>query len=130
MAKEENVVLYAYLAQAGASGASGFKGTAVIQASNEQLKNKIRQETRSAGAEVVIVPPEEWQPPAIPSANQQDLIPVFQTVLVKVIDHMVRNNLPTPDPSSLIKGGTVMPNPVSGRILFVYRVRLPVPASG
>ena len=119
-------VLYAYLAQAKtSSGVPGFGRTHVNLATDEQLKGKIRSQAGSPGAEVVIVSPDEWKPPQFNSVSQQELMRNFPAVMDRVTRHMAKAGLPRMSQQTLIREGTVMPNPVSGRVIFVYKVKQP-----
>ena len=114
--------LYAFIARVGASGVPGFRRTVVMEASDDRLKDKIRQQTGCSDADVVLVQPEEWNPPQFRSVDQQELTGKFPQVMMRVTDHLKKAGLPNIDQNKLIREGTVMPNPMSGRILFVYKI--------
>ena len=123
-AKKRETILYAYLVETQSAGVPGFRQTVVIPAAEEELKEKIRANARCKDAEVMIVPPKEWSPPQFSSVSQQELTAKFPLVMVRVQDHMARIGLPKVSQDELIRNGSVMPNPVSGKVFFVYKVTL------
>lgn len=125
-AKTRKTILYAYLVetQKRSAGVPGFRQTVVVPASKEELKEKIRANARCKDAEVVIVPPNEWSPPQFSSVSQQELTAKFPLVMVCVQDHMARSGMPRVSQNELVRNGSVIPNPVSGKVFFVYKITL------
>lgn len=114
--------LFVFIAKAGESGVPGFKRATIMEAADDQLKDKVRQKTGNYSAEVVLVQPKEWNPPRFKSVNQQELMKNFSQVMMRVTDHLRKAGISGIDQNKLIREGTVMPNPASGRILFVYKI--------
>lgn len=115
-------VLYAFMAQ----GPAGFPGTVVSLTSDEELKDRIRQEANGTGLEVVIVPPEEWRAPTVNSLDQQGLGSVLHLVMPRAMAYMREAGIPPKTPQELTRTGTVMPHPMTGLVFFVYRVEQPM----
>jgi len=113
--------LYAFLAQA-PGGMMGFQQGIVLLASDEEIKRTIRDRSGYSDAEVVIVPPEEWNPPALNSVSQQELSAKFPMIFDAVQRGLARRGVPWVHPQALINDGLVLPNPASGRVYFVYRI--------
>lgn len=123
-AKTRKTILYAYLVETQSVGVPGFRKTVVVPASKEELKEMIRANTRCKDAEVVIVPPNEWSPPQFSSVSQQELTAKFPLVMVRVQDHMARSGLPRVSQDELVHNGSVIPNQLSGKVFFVYKITL------
>lgn len=123
-AKIRKTTLYAYLVETQSTGLPGFRQTVVVPASEEELKEKIRTNARCKDAEVMIVPPKEWSPPQFSSVSQQELTTKFPLVMVRVQDHMARSGLPRVSQDELVRNGSIIPNPVSGKVFFVYKITL------
>lgn len=113
--------LYAFLAQA-PGGMMGFDRGLVFLASDEDMKRTIRDRSGHSDAEVVIVPPEEWNPPTLNSVSQQELSAKFPMIFDAVQRGLARRGVPWVHPQALINDGLVLPNQVSGRVYFVYRI--------
>jgi hypothetical protein len=113
--------LYAFLAQA-PGGVMGFQQSIVLLASDEDMKRTIRDRSGYSDAEVVIVPPEEWNPPVLNSVSQQELSAKFPVIFDAVQRGLARRGVPWVHPQALINDGFVLPNPASGRVYFVYRI--------
>jgi hypothetical protein len=118
----EQTKLYAFIAKAGATGVPGFQQTTVMEASDDRLKEKIRQQARCYDASVVLVQPDKWNPPRFKSVDQQEIMGNFPQVMMRVTDHLRKAGISNIDQNKLIQEGTVMPNPMSGRIIFVYKI--------
>ena len=115
-------VLYAFMTEANPEGIPGFIDTVVIPASRDELETKIRAQANCPDAEVVFIPPSEWLPPYLKSVDQQELMAKFPQIMVKVSMHLDKLGVPEMDPGEMIRNGIVMPNPVSGRVFFVYKI--------
>lgn len=114
--------LYAFEVRAASSGAAGFGKTIVMEADQDGLKEVIRQRSNCMDSSVVIIPPNEWSPPVIASASVPVIQQAFPVVNSKVIKYLKRCGITNINESELIATGNVLPNPMSGRILFVYRL--------
>jgi len=120
----ESTVLYAFLIETPGTGILGFGQTVVFPASQQELEEKIRIQANSMDAKVVIIPPQEWSPPKLNSVSQQELTAKFPQIFTCVQRSMAKLGLPDMDPNELLKNGIVMPNPVSGKVFFVYKVEV------
>lgn len=114
--------LYAFEVRAASSGAPGVGRTVVIEAGDDRLQDMIRQRSNCPDASVVIVPPKEWSPPAIATVEVTAIQRAVPVVNRKVMDYLKRRSIPFVSEAQLIATGNILPNPMSGRILFVYRL--------
>jgi hypothetical protein len=118
----EEVILYAFLAQVKSYGLPTFENQTVLSASLEEYKNKIRQNANCPDSEVVIIEPKDWNPPEIKNVSQGELASKFPLVMIRVQEKMKKLKLPFVSTEELIRNGNVMPNPLSGKIFFVYKM--------
>jgi hypothetical protein len=119
----DTLVLCAFLVETkSGAGAGGFQKTVVIQASEGELEQKIRSQCSCPEAKVLIVPPDDWNPPMFRSVSQQEMAQHFPMVLSRAADFLQRNGRGDLDVQELVKTGTVMPNPVSGKVFFVFKI--------
>lgn len=121
-AKKRETTLYAYLAEGQGTGLPGFRQTVVLPAAKTDLEDKIRASSGCKNAEVTIVPPEEWSPPQFNSVSQQEIQEKFPLVMARIQGHMARSGLPKVSQDELIRNGSVMPNPVSGKVFFICKI--------
>lgn len=105
------------------TGLGMFRQTAVLNASDEQIKDKIRQQCGGQETEVFIIQPEEWDPPKLNSISQEELFSKFSLIMMKVDDFLTKHGRADLDIRELIAEGTVMPNPMSGRVFFIYKIK-------
>lgn len=117
----EKTILYAFLIEAPGSTLGG--PMFVVPASQQELEDKIRTEAKCTDAEVVIVPPEEWNPPKLKSVSQEELTAKFAPILWSVQQSMAKLGLPKMEPKELIKDGVVLPNPVTGKVFFIFKIK-------
>jgi hypothetical protein len=119
----DTLVLCAFLVETkSGAGVGGFQKTFIIQASEGELEQKIRSQCSCPDAKVLIVPPDAWNPPQFRSVSQQELGQHFPAVLSSAADFLKRNGRGDLDVQELVKTGTVMPNPVSGKVFFVFKI--------
>ncbi len=123
--KHGEATLYAFLAQAKSYGIPGFVGHTVIMTprSPDDYIPKIRDEAGCPDSEVIILKPEEWDPPDFSTVSQDELTSKFPMVLTRVQNKMRELKLPYIGDQELIRNGTVMPNVASGKIFFIFKVQ-------
>jgi hypothetical protein len=119
---QQLLVLYAFLAQAKTYGLPGFNRTITMTHSLEEYKDFIRQSVGCPQSEVFIIEPKEWNPPEITTVSQTELAQKLPIITSHVQEKMKELNLPDASSAELIKTGSVMPNPASGKVFFVYKV--------
>ena len=119
---KEEIVLYAFLAQARTYGLPGFNRTIILTHSLEEWKDKIRQSVGCPQSDVFILEPKEWNPPEITTVSQAELAQKLPIITSRVQEKMKELNLPDASSAELVRGGSVMPNPASGKVFFVYKV--------
>lgn len=115
------VTLYAFVAQARADYLAAFGPAPEPHPLDEALKEKVRGRAAEPGAEVVLVPPAEWNPPDLDSVFEEELAAKFEAILVAVEANLAFRGLGR-SRESLVNSGLVMPDPRTGQILFVYRI--------
>lgn len=121
--KTDKLLLCAFLIEASPDASMGaFQKTVVIQASDNELKEKIRAQCRCSNSDVLIVPPRAWNPPTLRSVAQQELTQNFANVLSRAEEFLKRNGRADLNIQLLSKTGTVMPNPVSGKVFFIFKI--------
>jgi hypothetical protein len=129
-------VLVAYLVETQSQGVPGFQHTTLMPASEQELVSRIRSETREPEAEVVLVQTNDWDPPEFITTHQDEIEAKFNQVMARVMDHLTGLGVQHLDYGKLSRTGSVLPNPASGKIYFVYklnaadyRAHQPMPAS-
>lgn len=121
--KQPRFTLYAFEVRAGSAGAAmgAFGRTVVMEAGDDELKEMIRVRSNCMDSAVEIIAPADWSAPAI----AQVAVPAIQQALPdvnrKVIAYLNRCGMTNVSEAGLLATGNILPNPVSGRILFVYR---------
>jgi hypothetical protein len=112
--------LLAFLIEGEPGGLPGFQHSIIFSASEAEWEEKIRQQAHCPDAEVKIIQPDEWDPPKLNEISQQELTNKFQSILDSIIGYLVINGIDI-EPGELINGGTVVFNPVSGKVFFAYK---------
>ena len=112
----EKTVLVAYLVETQNQGIPDFQRTTVLPASEQELTLHIRSKTGEPEAEVVIVEPGEWRPPDFTTTNQDEIAGKFNLVMARVMEHLAGLGVKGLDYGNLTRTGTVLPNPVNGKI--------------
>ena len=123
MSKE--TIIYAFMTIANPEKTPNFINTVVIPASPDELKAEIRSRAKcNDDTEVVFILPKDWLPPHLKSLDQQELMDKFRPIMVNVAVHLgtLGYSYDDTDPGKLINNSFVMPNPVSGRVFFVYKM--------
>ena len=118
---KEEVVLYAFLAQAKTYDSAVFNNVIGLH-SPEGYKEFIRGSVGCPQSEVFIIEPKEWNPPEIATVSQAELTQKLPIITRRVQEKMKLLNLPDVSSAELVKTGSVMPNPASGKIFFIYKV--------
>jgi hypothetical protein len=119
---ESQITLYAFLIETPGSGVIGFQNTYVISASQQELEKEIRDQANCIDAEVVIIPPEKWHPPKLITASREELSKKSQEIYASIRRSMRANGLLKSPWSKLVDAGVIMPNPVSGRVFFIFKI--------
>jgi len=113
-------ILVAFLIQGPAGGLPFAQRSVIMVASQSEWEQKIRMEAHCPGAEVLIVQPDEWKPPALREVSQLDLTENYSTIK-KCIQAYVTEKALKLDQQELAGGGTLVLNPVSGKAFFIYK---------
>jgi hypothetical protein len=121
-APAEGVVLYAFMAQAAPAGPLAVFNQAVMLSSEQNLKELVRSRADAPNAEVVIIPPEQWNPPRLESATQSELAAKSLQILARVLETLRRLRMPTASLERLFEDSFVLSSSLTGLILFVFRV--------
>jgi HEAT repeat protein len=112
----------AFLVEGPSAAALGmFRQRVVIGASQSEWDEKIRAAAGCPDAEVRIIQPSEWNPPALSEVSQQELGNKYPLILSRMTDYVLTNGVPIP-PDRLVNHGSVVFNPVSGKVFFAYRL--------
>lgn len=93
-----------------------------MTASDDRSKEKIRQETGRFGANVVLVKPDERDAPSLEAVDDREFMRNFSEVMIKVTSYLRKAGIKNIDQDKLVREGTVMPIPVSGKIVFTNKV--------
>lgn len=120
------VTLYAFMAEAPGLIAAQ---RVVILSSQEDLEELVRSRANEPNAEVVIIPPEKWNPLRLKSVAQSELAAKFPQILACVQRTLRRLGLPAASLKNLSEDAFALPNPVTGTVLFVFRIQKPAPQS-
>ena len=118
----QKTILYAYLVETQTQGIAGFQDTHPIPASESRLIEAIRSRAGEPQAEVVIIPPGEWNPPDFTTVHQDEIAGKFSQVMSRVMDHLAGLGAKKISYTELTRTGTVLPNPATGKIYFVYKL--------
>jgi hypothetical protein len=130
LTKTDKLLLCAFLIEANPDASMGvFQKTVLIQASENELKEKIRAQCQSSNADVLIIPPSDWSPPPLRSVSQQELTQHFPEVLSSAAAFLESNGRTDLNIQMLTKTGTVLPNPVSGKVFFIFKIEPVVPVT-
>ena len=120
--RQDGWIVVAFLVEGPSAAMFGmFQRSVIRTASQSEWDDKIRDAAGCPDAEVRIIQPSEWNPPALSEVSQQELGNKYPLILSRMTDYVLANRLPiTPD--KLVNGGNVVFNPVSGKVFFAYKL--------
>ncbi len=119
----KQTVLCAFLIETSPDPAMAvFENVYLIPASEEKLKEKIRQECHCYDAEVLIIPPKDWRPPLLKNTSQIELTRRFPEIISRVMNFLKQHGRTDLNLQQLIATGNVITNPVTGKVFFVCRI--------
>lgn len=122
----EGTTIFALKANTSGGGLfSAFQGGVVITSTgpSKDLEARIRKEARDPKAEVVVVEPSDWDPPAIPSLTQTDIAEAYPHVVRGASSVLSRAfGIGPLKPSQMTDHGMgAMPSPM-GHVLFLFAI--------
>jgi len=71
-------------------------------------------------AEVKIVNPSEWSPPKLDEISDQEISKLVEKIMGQIMEYLINHKINI-DRDDFMKGGTEIRNPVSGKVLFVFK---------
>jgi tetratricopeptide (TPR) repeat protein len=109
-----------FMIEGPAGAVPGFARSVVMPASEPQLQERIGRDFGCEGTQVTIVQPSDWQPPKLDEVSEREVVDKADIILDRVLSYLGSKRIYVA-PDELQRGGTMMLNPVSGKVFFSFR---------